>query len=139
MGKVFPSVLRLGLVLSFWFSTGVYAQADAARVPPGKRRVTIATLGHADHGKSTLTAAITGVLSDRGEGRFVSYDKVTDVSEIVVQRIRVAAARVEYETDTIRYDHIDCATNTDITRLLSQGMDRQLPLRKRLAISIRNG
>lgn len=117
------SAARLGrtlaLVLTFCFSTGAHAQADPAKAQPGKRRVTIATIGHADHGKSTLTAAITGVLSDRGEGRFVSYDKVTDVSEIVVQRVRVAAARVEYETDTIRYDHIDCATNTDVTRLLS--------------------
>ena len=104
------TIAILAVLLSF--SEDAFAQA-------AKPRVTVATIGHAGHGKSMLTSAITGVLSDRGRARFVPFKEVSSPSGITEQGTSVTAARVEYETAKARYVHIDCDTDDDVTILLA--------------------
>lgn len=79
--------------------------------PAAKPLVKVAVVGHQDHGKSTLTAAITRVLSDSGRAQLGSYHEIS----------QAAVARVEYETAKARYAHADCRTNADCAKLLAQG------------------
>ena len=86
--------------------------SPAQPAPPApKPLVKVAVVGHQDHGKSTLTAAITRVLSDTGGAQLGSYHEIS----------QAAVARVEYETAKARYAHADCKTNEDCAKLLSQG------------------
>ena len=79
--------------------------------PAAKPLVKVAVVGHQDHGKSTLTAAITRVLSDSGRAQLGSYHEIS----------QAAVARIEYETAKARYAHADCKTNADCAKLLTQG------------------
>ena len=85
--------------------------SPAQPVPPPapKPLVKVAVVGHQDHGKSTLTAAITRVLSDTGGAKLGSYSEISQSSK----------ARVEYETAKARYAHVDCRTNEDCQQILS--------------------
>jgi elongation factor Tu len=85
-------------------------QAEPAR-PSAKPVVKVAVAGHQDHGKSTLTAAITRVLSDAGGAKLASYEELS----------ASPVARVEYETEKARYSHADCRTDEDCKKLLSEG------------------
>lgn len=95
------------------------AESGEISAPSAPPAVKIATLGHQSHGKSTLTAAITRVLSDAKSARFASYDEISNAEETSIQGVRLAAARVEYETAKARYEHLDCRTNADCEKLLS--------------------
>ena len=73
-----------------------------------KPHVNIGTIGHIDHGKTTLTAAITKIAGLKGEGSFVSYDEIDKAPEEKERGITIATAHVEYETDKRHYAHVDC-------------------------------
>ena len=102
-----------------------------------KPTIRVLTLGHENHGKSTLTAAITKVLYKTGGAKFVPYDDIENPPEAEVQGIKVAAAQVEYETDKARYIHIDCRSHSDYTKLLTSkavGLDAAI-----LVVSAQDG
>jgi len=73
-----------------------------------KNHCNVGTLGHVDHGKTTLTAAITKVLSERGNASFTDYEQIDKTPEEKARGITITAAHVEYETDKRHYAHIDC-------------------------------
>ena len=73
-----------------------------------KPHVNIGTIGHVDHGKTTLTAAITKVLALKGQAQFEAYDMIDKAPEERERGITISTAHVEYETDTRHYAHVDC-------------------------------
>lgn len=73
-----------------------------------KPHCNVGTIGHVDHGKTTLTAAITNVLSEKGLARYVSYDNIDKIPEERDRGITITAAVVEYESFKRHYSHIDC-------------------------------
>jgi len=91
-----------------------------------KPHVNIGTIGHVDHGKTTLTSAITKVLSGKGLAKFVSYDEVAKASESQGRRdetkiLTIAISHVEYETETRHYAHIDCPGHHDYIKNMITG------------------
>src|SRR5205085_431362 len=73
-----------------------------------KPHVNIGTIGHIDHGKTTLTAAITKVLSDKGMADYTPFDQIDKAPEEKERGITIAIAHVEYETENRHYAHVDC-------------------------------
>ena len=73
-----------------------------------KPHCNIGTIGHVDHGKTTLTAAITKVLSESGGANFVAYDQIDKAPEEKERGITISTAHVEYETAKRHYAHVDC-------------------------------
>ncbi|HEY8755209.1 MAG TPA: GTP-binding protein, partial [Candidatus Dormibacteraeota bacterium] len=73
-----------------------------------KPHVNVGTIGHIDHGKTTLTAAITKVLAAQGGAEFRSFDSIDNAPEEKARGITIATAHVEYETDKRHYAHVDC-------------------------------
>ena len=78
-----------------------------------KPHVNIGTIGHIDHGKTTLTAAITKIAGLQGKGTFVDYDNIDKAPEEKERGITIATAHVEYETDKRHYAHVDCPGHAD--------------------------
>jgi elongation factor Tu len=73
-----------------------------------KPHVNIGTIGHVDHGKTTLTAAITKVMADAGRADFSAYDQIDKAPEERERGITISTAHVEYETENRHYAHVDC-------------------------------
>ena len=86
-----------------------------------KPHVNIGTIGHIDHGKTTLTAAITKIAGLKGEGSFVSYDEIDKAPEEKERGITIATAHVEYETDKRHYAHVDCPGHADYIKNMITG------------------
>ncbi|MDE5878752.1 MAG: elongation factor Tu, partial [Desulfovibrio sp.] len=86
-----------------------------------KPHVNIGTIGHVDHGKTTLTAAITKVAGLKGEGSFVSYDEIDKAPEEKERGITIATAHVEYETPKRHYAHVDCPGHADYIKNMITG------------------
>lgn len=86
-----------------------------------KPHVNIGTMGHVDHGKTTLTAAITKVLSDRGTGAFVPFERIDRAPEEAVRGITINIAHVEYETATRHYAHVDMPGHADFVKNMVTG------------------
>ncbi|WP_297227641.1 elongation factor Tu [uncultured Desulfovibrio sp.] len=86
-----------------------------------KPHVNIGTIGHIDHGKTTLTAAITKIAGLKGEGKFVSYDEIDKAPEEKERGITIATAHVEYETDKRHYAHVDCPGHADYIKNMITG------------------
>ena len=86
-----------------------------------KPHVNIGTIGHIDHGKTTLTAAITKIAGLKGEGSFVSYDEIDKAPEEKERGITIATAPVEYETDKRHYAHVDCPGHADYIKNMITG------------------
>lgn len=86
-----------------------------------KPHVNIGTIGHIDHGKTTLTAAITKVAGLKGEGNFVSYDEIDKAPEEKERGITIATAHVEYETPKRHYAHVDCPGHADYIKNMITG------------------
>jgi len=86
-----------------------------------KPHVNIGTIGHIDHGKTTLTAAITKVSGLKGSGSFISYDEIDKAPEEKERGITIATAHVEYETDKRHYAHVDCPGHADYIKNMITG------------------
>jgi elongation factor Tu len=86
-----------------------------------KPHVNIGTIGHVDHGKTTLTAAITKVLSSKGQAEFKSFDMIDNAPEERERGITIATAHVEYETDNRHYAHVDCPGHADYVKNMITG------------------
>src|SRR6478672_11537686 len=86
-----------------------------------KPHANIGTIGHVDHGKTTLTAAITKVLALKGEAQFRSFDSIDNAPEERARGITIAIAHVEYETDKRHYAHVDCPGHADYIKNMITG------------------
>jgi elongation factor Tu len=94
------------------------AKAKFERVKP---HANIGTIGHVDHGKTTLTAAITKVLAMKGMAQFRSFDSIDNAPEEKARGITIATAHVEYETDKRHYAHVDCPGHADYIKNMITG------------------
>ena len=86
-----------------------------------KPHVNVGTIGHVDHGKTTLTAAITKVLAKKGGAKFLAYDQIDKAPEERERGITIAIAHVEYETDNRHYAHVDCPGHADYIKNMITG------------------
>jgi elongation factor Tu len=94
------------------------AKAKFTRTKP---HVNVGTIGHIDHGKTTLTAAITRCMAATGGGQFVSYDQIDKAPEERERGITIATAHVEYETKKRHYAHVDCPGHADYIKNMITG------------------
>jgi elongation factor Tu len=94
------------------------AKAKFERIKP---HANIGTIGHVDHGKTTLTAAITKVLAMKGMAQFRSFDSIDNAPEEKARGITIATAHVEYETDKRHYAHVDCPGHADYIKNMITG------------------
>jgi len=86
-----------------------------------KPHVNVGTIGHIDHGKTTLTAAITKTQAAKGLGQFVAFDQIDKAPEERERGITIATAHVEYETDKRHYAHVDCPGHADYIKNMITG------------------
>ncbi len=86
-----------------------------------KPHLNIGTIGHVDHGKTTLTAAITKVLANRGLADYTTFDQIDKAPEERARGITIATAHVEYQTDTRHYAHVDCPGHADYIKNMITG------------------
>jgi elongation factor Tu len=86
-----------------------------------KPHVNVGTIGHVDHGKTTLTAAITKVLARTGKAKYVAYDQIDKAPEERARGITIATAHVEYETEKRHYAHVDCPGHADYVKNMITG------------------
>ncbi len=94
------------------------AKAKFERTKP---HCNVGTIGHVDHGKTTLTAAITKVLAEAGGAEFTAYDEIDKAPEEKARGITIATAHVEYETDARHYAHVDCPGHADYVKNMITG------------------
>jgi elongation factor Tu len=94
------------------------AKAKFERTKP---HCNIGTIGHVDHGKTTLTAAITKVLAETGKAQFTAYDQIDKAPEEKARGITISTAHVEYETDKRHYAHVDCPGHADYVKNMITG------------------
>src|SRR5213083_1731875 len=92
-----------------------------ARFERKKPHVNVGTIGHIDHGKTTLTAAITKVQAAKGFGQFVAFDQIDKAPEERERGITIATAHVEYETPKRHYAHVDCPGHADYIKNMITG------------------
>lgn len=83
--------------------------------------VNVGTIGHVDHGKTTLTAALTKVLADLGQAEFTSYDNIDKAPEERARGITISTAHVEYKSKTRHYAHVDCPGHADYVKNMITG------------------
>ena len=86
-----------------------------------KPHVNIGTIGHVDHGKTTLTAAITKVLAKSGGATFLAYDQIDKAPEERERGITISTAHVEYQTKNRHYAHVDCPGHADYVKNMITG------------------
>ena len=86
-----------------------------------KPHCNIGTIGHVDHGKTTLTAAITKVLSETGGAQAIAYDQIDKAPEEKERGITISTAHVEYETEKRHYAHVDCPGHADYVKNMITG------------------
>ncbi len=92
-----------------------------AKFERSKPHVNIGTIGHIDHGKTTLTAAITKMLSLKGNAQFVAFDEIDKAPEEKERGITIATAHVEYQTENRHYAHVDCPGHADYIKNMITG------------------
>jgi len=92
-----------------------------AKFQRNKPHCNIGTIGHVDHGKTTLTAAITKVLAGKGQAEYKSFDQIDNAPEERERGITIATAHVEYETDNRHYAHVDCPGHADYVKNMITG------------------
>src|SRR6186713_3635544 len=86
-----------------------------------KPHVNVGTIGHVDHGKTTLTAALTKVMAEKNGGEFTAYDQIDKAPEEKARGITIATAHVEYETSKRHYAHVDCPGHADYVKNMITG------------------
>ena len=94
------------------------AKAKFERTKP---HCNIGTIGHVDHGKTSLTAAITKVLAETGGATFTAYDQIDKAPEEKARGITISTAHVEYETQKRHYAHVDCPGHADYVKNMITG------------------
>jgi len=92
-----------------------------AKFERNKPHVNIGTIGHVDHGKTSLTAAITKVLAEKGQAEFTDYANIDKAPEERERGITISTAHVEYETDARHYAHVDCPGHADYVKNMITG------------------
>ncbi len=92
-----------------------------AKFERNKTHVNIGTIGHVDHGKTTLTAAITAVLATKNGSKFMDYDAIDNAPEERERGITIATSHVEYETENRHYAHVDCPGHADYVKNMITG------------------
>ena len=92
-----------------------------AKFERNKPHVNIGTIGHVDHGKTTLTAAITIALSQQGHATAMRYDEIDKAPEEKARGITINTAHVEYETEKRHYAHVDCPGHADYVKNMITG------------------
>ena len=95
--------------------------AEKKKFERNKPHANVGTIGHVDHGKTTLTAAITKILAEKGGAEFVAYDQIDKAPEEKERGITIATAHVEYETDKRHYAHVDCPGHADYVKNMITG------------------
>ena len=95
--------------------------AEKKKFERTKPHANVGTIGHVDHGKTTLTAAITKILSEKGGAEFVAYDQIDKAPEEKERGITIATAHVEYQTDKRHYAHVDCPGHADYVKNMITG------------------
>jgi len=95
--------------------------AEKKKFERTKPHANVGTIGHVDHGKTTLTAAITKILSEKGGAEFIAYDQIDKAPEEKERGITIATAHVEYETDKRHYAHVDCPGHADYVKNMITG------------------
>ncbi|CAM0139828.1 translation elongation factor Tu [Umbelopsis sp. WA50703] len=98
-----------------------YMASESGKFSRGKPHVNIGTIGHVDHGKTTLTAAITKTLATRGGAQFMDYSQIDKAPEEKARGITISTAHVEYETDKRHYAHVDCPGHADYIKNMITG------------------
>jgi len=107
---------------SLYGQVRTYAAEAGSKFVRDKPHMNIGTIGHVDHGKTTLTAAITKVLSEAsGKGKFVDYASIDKAPEEKARGITISTAHVEYETENRHYAHVDCPGHADYIRNMITG------------------
>ncbi|QEU60106.1 Tuf1 [Kluyveromyces lactis] len=101
------------------FSSSI--RVSAAAFDRSKPHLNIGTIGHVDHGKTTLTAAITKTLAERGGADFLDYSSIDKAPEERARGITISTAHVEYETDKRHYSHVDCPGHADYIKNMITG------------------
>ena len=86
-----------------------------------KPHVNVGTIGHVDHGKTTLTAAITKVLAMTQQANFLAYDQIDNAPEEKARGLTISISHVEYETDNWHYAHVDCPGHADFVKNMITG------------------
>ncbi|MCD6101713.1 MAG: elongation factor Tu [Candidatus Cloacimonetes bacterium] len=86
-----------------------------------KPHVNVGTIGHIDHGKTTLTAAMTLILEKKGGAKYISFDQIDNAPEEKARGITIATAHVEYETENRHYAHVDCPGHADYIKNMITG------------------
>jgi elongation factor Tu len=92
-----------------------------AKFERNKPHANIGTIGHVDHGKTTLTAAITKVMAEAGRAQFTAYDQIDKAPEEKARGITINTAHVEYETEARHYAHVDCPGHADYVKNMITG------------------
>src|SRR6202789_2718293 len=92
-----------------------------AKFERNKPHCNIGTIGHVDHGKTSLTAAITKVLAESGGATFTAYDQIDKAPEEKARGITISTAHVEYETKNRHYAHVDCPGHADYVKNMITG------------------
>jgi elongation factor Tu len=92
-----------------------------AKFERNKPHVNVGTIGHVDHGKTTLTAAITKTLAGKGQAKFIAFDEIDKAPEEKARGITIATAHVEYESDKRHYAHVDCPGHADYIKNMITG------------------
>ena len=95
--------------------------AEKKKFERTKPHANVGTIGHVDHGKTTLTVAITKVLAEKGGAEFIAYDQIDKAPEEKERGITIATAHVEYETDKRHYAHVDCPGHADYVKNMITG------------------
>jgi len=95
--------------------------AEKKKFERTKPHANVGTIGHVDHGKTTLTTAITKILAETGGAEFIAYDQIDKAPEEKERGITIATAHVEYETDKRHYAHVDCPGHADYVKNMITG------------------
>jgi len=98
--------------------------ASFAKYDRNKPHLNVGTIGHIDHGKTTLTAAITKYLSDEGNSEFKDYGDIDKAPEEKARGITINASTIEYETNNRHYGHVDCPGHADYVKNMITGAAR---------------
>ncbi|KAI8093224.1 elongation factor Tu [Halteromyces radiatus] len=103
------------------FGRRTFATETGGKFSRGKPHVNIGTIGHVDHGKTTLTAAITKTLATSGGAEFMDYNQIDKAPEEKARGITISTAHVEYETENRHYAHVDCPGHADYIKNMITG------------------